>query len=167
MTNSLDLNSKTASAIDAAPNDPAGDDEIVPTLAFGNSDASTHAKPGKCREDERQNSTVQVNDEEVNVTGAKQDFENLQRSFSRRSLQRSLSRRNTRLEATFDPEKGGDHGEEFDLLDFLVCSAPQCLLFIELIPGVWRPQYRYIDEPRDWEESQLRLQVQGSWCYMG
>lgn len=66
---------------------------------------------------------VQVVEDGVNVDRAKQDFEQLRRTLTEKSLQRSLSRKSTRGEAQFDPEKGGDHGEEFDLLDFLVCAV--------------------------------------------
>ena len=62
----------------------------------------------------------------VNVEQAKRDFGALQRSISRQSsLARKKSRNSEKGQANFDPEKGGDHGEEFDLLEYLVSSQRQ------------------------------------------
>lgn len=62
---------------------------------------------------------VDVQPQGVDVNQAKKEFGELQRNLTRRS---SLSRQRSRAsEPNFDPEKGGDHGEEFDLLEYLVC----------------------------------------------
>ena len=62
----------------------------------------------------------------VDVEKAKAEFDNLQRSISRRSTQSRnggvLRRRSSISERVVDPEKGGDHGEEFDLADYLATS---------------------------------------------
>ena len=66
--------------------------------------------------------------DEVNVQAAKEEFANLEKKISRRgSLLRQQSRASSKgtKEPAFDPEKGGDVGEEFDLLDFLVSSPPE------------------------------------------
>jgi len=56
----------------------------------------------------------------VNVAQAKKEFNDLQRNLSRQSsLRRQKSRNSEKGQANFDPEKGGDHGEEFNLLEYL------------------------------------------------
>jgi len=56
----------------------------------------------------------------VDVEAAKKDFDKLQRTFSKASsLNRRKSRNSEKGQPNFDPEKGGDHGEEFDLLEYL------------------------------------------------
>ena len=61
----------------------------------------------------------------VNVAQAKKEFNDLQRNLSRQSsLRRQKSRNSEKGQANFDPEKGGDHGEEFNLLEYLVSIFP-------------------------------------------
>lgn len=64
--------------------------------------------------------------DEVDVQAAKEEFADLEKKMSRKgSLYRQQSRASSKgtKEPAFDAEKGGDVGEEFDLLDFLVSSA--------------------------------------------
>jgi hypothetical protein len=64
---------------------------------------------------------VTVDGNGVDVEKAKQEFEQVRRTYTTRSsLHRAMSRRSSKAEPQIDPEKGGDHGEDFDLLDFLV-----------------------------------------------
>lgn len=57
----------------------------------------------------------------VNVAQAKKEFSDLQRNLSRQSsLRRQKSRNSEKGQANFDPEKGGEQGEEFNLLEYLV-----------------------------------------------
>lgn len=105
------------------PNSFATTAEEEPIVSGSGSGETTRRNSGNNSNKEKEESAtaVQVDDDGVNVERAKQDFEQLQRTYTQKSLQRSLSRRSTRgQEPQFDPEKGGDHGEEFDLLDFLV-----------------------------------------------
>lgn len=83
---------------------------------------STRRNSGSNSDDKtKEDTAIPVEKDGVDVERAKQDFAQVQRTYSRRSsLSRQVSRRSTRGEPQFDPEKGGDHGEEFDLLEFLV-----------------------------------------------
>lgn len=95
---------------------------------IGSSGETTRRNSGNNNKDDAEDTEVQVDEEGVNVEKAKQEFEQLRRTLTEKSLHRSVSRKSTKGEAQFDPEKGGDHGEEFDLLDFLVrsCSFSLC-----------------------------------------
>lgn len=67
---------------------------------------------------------VEIPQRSVDVVQAKREFSQLQRSLSRQSsLNRPKSRNSEKGQPNFDPEKGGDHGEEFDLLEYLVSQV--------------------------------------------
>lgn len=92
---------------------------VQPAGSTAGSGETTRRNSGNSK-DKAEATEVQVGEDGVNVERAKQDFEQLRRTLTEKSLHRSVSRKSTKGEAQFDPEKGGDHGEEFDLLDFLV-----------------------------------------------
>lgn len=93
---------------------------MVPQLQAAAAKEKYNIVPGSEQTTEDEHTAVPIEEERVNVERAKQKSEKVQRSYSRRSdLNRRLSRLGTKGEHQFDPETGGDHGEEFDLLDFL------------------------------------------------
>lgn len=67
---------------------------------------------------------VEMGHNGVDVQAAKADFAQTERKLSRiASMPRALTRSSSKgapQDPSFNPEKGGDVGEEFDLLDFLV-----------------------------------------------
>ena len=92
---------------------------VQPAGSAAGSGETTRRNSGNSK-DKTTDTEIQVGQDGVDVERAKQDFEQVRRTLTEKSLHRSVSRKSTKGEAQFDPEKGGDHGEEFDLLDFLV-----------------------------------------------
>jgi hypothetical protein len=128
-----------ATAVHTPASSTAGSDEdrAASRLNDSNNSHNTEADYARAKKqdgivvNERNAGQIETGDahmyirDEVNVQAAKAEFADLQKKMSRKgSLYRQQSRASSKgqKEPAFDPEKGGDVGEEFDLLDFLVSS---------------------------------------------
>ena len=106
----------------------------------------------------------------VNVAQAKKEFNDLQRNLSRQSsLRRQKSRNSEKGQANFDPEKGGEQGEEFNLLEYLVSIFPDVASRRNRKDAeIWvalTTKKKVTKRPR--KSSRLWFQVQGSRCILG